>query len=322
MADKELTCDVLVIGAGPAGCTAALYAARAGLKTVMSSPTELSGMMARAAQVQNFPGQTGTVPGRDILSLIRQQALEAGAEHVLETANGVDFSAPGRLVVYGGHREHAAAAVIVATGAMGRARKAAGEEDFVGRGVCYCAACDGPFYADENIIVVGEDEQAAEEALTLAEIAKSVCLVMSAEDLKLDWSLQGALEARDNVTIRSGLRLKEIVGEEAVTGAVFSGVENGEHRLDAAGVFLYLHGAAPATEFLEGALATDDRGYLTTDEMMQTSVPGVFAAGDVRSKQVRQMVVACAEGCTAALAAERLVRRRSGVRLDRGEAKG
>ncbi len=320
MGDNGLTCEVLVIGAGPAGCTAALYAARAGLKTVMSSPTELSGMMTRAAQVQNFPGQTGTVAGREILARIRQQALAAGAEHVLETANGVDFSEPGRLVVYGGHQQHVAAAVIVATGAMGRARKAAGEEDFVGRGVCYCAACDGPFYADEDIIVVGEDEQAAEEALTLAGIAKSVCLVLSPEDLRLDWSLQEALQARDNVTIRSGLRLKEIVGDETVTGAVFSGADNGEHRLEAAGVFLYLRGAAPATEFLEGALATDERGYITTDEMMQTSVPGVFAAGDVRSKPVRQMVVACAEGCTAALAAERLVRRRSGVRLDRGEA--
>jgi thioredoxin reductase (NADPH) len=320
MADTALTCEVLVIGAGPAGCTAALYAARAGLKTVMSSPTELSGMMAKAAQVQNFPGQVATVPGKEILARTRAQAIAAGAEPVLETANAVDFSDPGRLVVYGGHREHVAAAVIVATGAMGRAQKAAGEEEFLGRGVCYCAACDGPFYEGEDILVVGEDEQAAEEALTLAGIAGSVCLVLSREDLRLDWGLQEALAARGNVTFRSGLRLKEIVGEDAVTGAVFSGADNGEQRLDAAGVFLYLRGAAPAAEFLGGALAADERGYITTDEMMRTSVPGVFAAGDVRSKQVRQMVVACAEGCTAALAAERLVRKRSGVRLDRGEA--
>jgi thioredoxin reductase (NADPH) len=279
-------------------------------------------MMAKAALVQNFPGQIEAVPGREILARIRQQALAAGAEHVLETVNGVDLSDPGRLTVYGGHRDHMTAAVIVATGAMGRAKKAPGEEEFLGRGVCYCAACDGPLFADEDVLVVGEDEQAAEEALTLAGIARSVCLVLSRDDLRLDWSLQEALASRENVTIRPGLRLQEIVGQDAVTGARFRELEGGEHVLEGTGVFVYLRGAAPATEFLGGAVQTDDRGFLLTDELMQTSVPGVFAAGDVRSKQVRQMVVACAEGATAALAAERVVRKRGNLRLDRGEAKG
>jgi thioredoxin reductase (NADPH) len=322
VAANDLTCELLVIGSGPAGCTAALYAARAGLKTVLSSPGEASGMMAKAALVQNFPGQIEAVPGREILARIHQQALTAGAEHVLETVNGVDFSDPARLQVYGGHREHVAAAVIVATGAMGRAKKAPGEEEFLGRGVCYCAACDGPLFAEEDVLVVGEDEQAAEEALALAGIARSVCLVLSRDDLRLDWGLQEALASRENITIRPGLKLQEIVGEEAVTGAVFRGPKGDEQVLEGAGVFVYLRGAAPATEFLGGALQADGRGFLVTDELMQTSVAGVFAAGDVRSKQVRQMVVACAEGATAALAAERLVRRRPGVRMDTGEAKG
>lgn len=317
MSESPLTCDLLVIGAGPAGCTAALYGARAGLRTVFSSPTELSGMMAKAARVANFPGQFEVASGRDILTRIREQALQAGAEQVLESVTAVDFTTPGQLVVYGGHQEHVAAAVIIATGAMGRAQKLPGEEEFQGAGVCYCAACDGPFFAEEDILVVGEDEQAAEEALTLAGIARSVCLVLPQESLRLDWGLQEALAARENVTIRPGLKLKEIVGDGAVTGAVFTGAA-GEEQLPAAGVFLYLRGAAPVTDFLEGCLATDEKGYLLTDELMQTSVPGVFAAGDVRAKQVRQMVVACAEGCTAALAAERAVRHREGMRLDRG----
>lgn len=320
MSESSHTCDLLVIGAGPAGCTAALYAARAGLKTVLSSPTELSGMMAKAAQVENFPGQVGVVPGREILARLRQQALKAGAEPLLESISGVDFSQPDSLVVYGGHAEHRPAAVIVATGAMGRAQKVPGEEELLGAGVCYCAACDGPFFTDEDLLVVGEDEQAAEEALTLAGLARSVCLVLAREQTPLDPDLQAALDEQANITVRGGLRVKEIIGEGAVSGAVFQGAD-GEETLPAAGVFLYLRGAAPATEFLGGAVAADERGYLLTDELMQTDVPGVFAAGDVRSKQVRQMVVACAEGCTAALAAERLIRKRGALRLDRGAAK-
>lgn len=321
MPEGNLTCDLLVIGAGPAGCTAALYGARAGLKTVLSSPTETSGMMAKAAQVENFPGQVEVASGREILARLRQQALRAGAQAVLESVNGVDFSRPGELAVFGGQQEHRAAAVIVATGAMGRAEKAPGEEEFLGRGVCYCAACDGPFFAGDDLLVVGEDEQAAEEALTLSGLARSVCLVLPREELRLDWTLQQALAARENVTVRPGLRLKEIVGEEEVTGAVFHAPGGTEEVLPAAGVFLYLRGAAPATEFLNGAIAADEKGYLLTDELMQTNVPGVFAAGDVRSKQVRQMVVACGEGCTAALAAERLLRKHSGLRSDRGATK-
>ena len=318
MADTELTCDMLVIGAGPAGCTAALYGARAGLRTVMLSPTALAGMMADAPLVGNFPGQAEAVPGQVILARIREQALHAGAEHVLDEARGVDFSDAGALRVYGGRTEHVAAAVIVATGASARAAAMPGEAEFRGRGVCYCAACDAPLFKGESLLVVGETEQAAEEALSLANVAGAVCLVTPREELRLDWELRQALEARENVSVRTGLRLQEIIGEGDVRGAVFRGKGEDRTTLPAAGVFLYLKGAAPETEFLGGVVARDEQGFIGADDLGETSVPGVFAAGDVRGRQVRQMIVAAADGCTAALAAERHVRGRERVRKDRG----
>lgn len=320
MSEQECTCDLLIVGAGPAGCTAALYGARAGLATVMLSPSEVAGMMAVAPVVGNFPAQTPPASGRDILEIIRRQALDAGAEHLLEAAIGVDFRGEHK-VVFAGPEPHVAPAVIIATGAMAASKKAPGEAEFQGRGVCYCAACDGPLYRDQDVLVVGQDDQAVEEALALSGVARSVCLAMPAPEPAIADHLREAVEAGESITVEAGLRLKEIVGsDEGVTGAVFSDRAGQERAIEAAGVFMYLRGAAPATEFLYGAVETDEKGFIITDEQCQTSVPGVFAAGDVRSKQARQMVIACGEGATAALAAERLIRGRAAVRQDRGEA--
>lgn len=314
------SCDLLIIGAGPAGCTAALYAARAGLDTIMLSPTELGGMMASAAVVGNFPGQVEPVPGREILARIRQQALNAGARHILQSVVGVMFSGDQKLV-YAGQDTYCPTTLIIATGAMAPATKAPGEQEMVGRGVCYCAACDGPLYRGQRVLVIGQDDQAAEEALTLSAVAASVCLAVPTAELGVAEGLREALEARGNITVHCGLRLEAIQGEDCVTGAIFRTREGEQRVLEADGIFMYLRGTAPVTDFLHGALQTDEKGFLKTNELCETSQPGVFAVGDVRSKQVRQMVVACAEGATAALAAERLVRQRDTIRLDRGETK-
>lgn len=321
MSEMEPNCDLCVIGAGPAGLTAALYAARAGLKTVVVSPTELSGMAARAPLVANFPVQIEPVAGREIVHAIRAQAIKAGARHCIAAVAGVELAGDVKLV-YAGQEVHAAPEVIIASGAMSPANKLPGEEEFHGKGVCYCTACDGPFYSGEDVLVVGDDEQAVEEALNMSTIASSVHLVTGLPEVRVDPELLAALEAADNVSVRCGMRIREIIGDEdQVTGAKFHAGED-EHVLEGAGIFLYLRGAAPATEFLMGALETDERGYIITDELCRTAISGVYAAGDVRSKQVRQMVVAAAEGATAALAAESHLRRRASVRLDRGSAQG
>jgi thioredoxin reductase (NADPH) len=233
---------------------------------------------------------------------------------------GVDPSGEVKSV-FTGPEPRLGRALIIATGAMAPAKRLPGEQEYLGQGVCYCAACDGPLYRGQPVLVVGQDEQAAEEALALAGVASSVCLVCPGAELAAGEELQAALAERGNVKMHTGLRLQEIVGSAATgaSGAVFRTASGEEQTLDAAGIFLYLRGSAPVTGFLYGALATDEKGFLVTDELGQTSVAGVFAAGDVRSKQARQIVIACAEGAIAALGAEKLVRQRTTVRLDRGE---
>ena len=320
MTDNDLTCDVLIIGGGPGGFTAGLYAARAGLRTVVSAPTQLSGMMAMAPRVENFPGQIEPLTGRELLAKIREQALAAGVEQVLETVAGVNFTQDRGLQVYGGAQMHAAAAVIVATGAMSAADKTPGEEEFLGRGTAYCVACDGPLFQGEEVLVVGNDEQAIEEAVTLTDIADHVTYVTARKDLGIEGYLAETVEHAANLTTMTGLQLEEIVGDDMVTGARFSASDKTEQVLEGAGIFLYLRGRAPATDFLLDSVELDDEGYVITDDTMQTSTPGVFAAGDVRKKLVRQMCVAAGEGAVAALAAERHVRGGGNVRQDRGEA--
>lgn len=311
--------DLLTIGAGPAGCTAALYAVRAGLKAAMISPTELSGMMATAPLVANFPAQLEPTPGKQILSMLRQQAVSAGAEHLLEPAEAVEFSSGSPFEVYTGGGTRVARTILVATGAMAPSDPIPGEKEFAGLGVNYCTACDGPFYQGLDVLVVGQDAEAAREALTLSQIGRSVALVAKTKDLSFADDLAEQVQAAENIAVHLGMSIKEIVGEDAVTGARFAGPGGEEHVLNADGVFLYVRGRAPATGFLHGALQTDDEGFIITDESMQTSIPGIYAAGDVRSKQIRQNIVAASEGCIAALMADRFITGRGKVRLDRGK---
>ncbi|MFW5868802.1 MAG: FAD-dependent oxidoreductase [Armatimonadota bacterium] len=319
MAQGDLTCDVHIIGGGPAGYTAAVYAARSSLKTVVSTPAALSGMMAMAPSVGNWPGQVEPAPGQEILERIYQQALSVGAEVVVESVAGVNFSEERGLQVFGGAQLHVARAVIVATGAWNPSDKVPGEDELLGRGVAYCVACDGPLFEGEDVIVAGCDAHAAEEALALSEIAAKVIVAAPTPSLPFDEDLVGALEAADNIEVRTCLRLREIMGEQAVEGARFNDSDGNEVTVEATGIFMYLRGNAPATEFLMGSVDLDEEGYIITDEMMATSFPGVFAAGDVRKKQVNQQVVAAGEGAIAALAAERFIRGGE-VRKQRGAA--
>lgn len=305
--------DVIVIGGGPAGATAALYAARAGLKTLVVDKGLTAGAAGMAGQIVNFPGR-GPLSGADLVRRIREQAASFGAQFVTDRVLRVDLRSDPRSVWTGGG-VYAGRVLIIATGAMGRKHRVPGEERLVGRGVSYCATCDAAFFRDQEVAVVGNTDEAAEEALALTRFAARVHFLSPTRDLRADPALAHELGENPKVTLYLAAHLKEIVGQERVEGVRFRR-EGQEYVLPVAGVFIYLQGNVPITDFLEGQLPIGEGGCLLVDENFQTAAPGVFAVGDVLCRHLKQAVVAAAEGAIAAMAADRYLRGRTQLRPD------
>jgi len=306
--------DVVIIGGGPAGATAALYAARARLKTVVIDKGLTAGSAGKAQGIANFPGIPGTISGAELVRRIREQAASFGAEFVNDKVLRVDLSTDPREVWTGGG-VYRGKAVIIATGSMGRSRYLPGEERLVGRGVSYCATCDAAFFRGQEVAVVGDNDEAVEEALTLTRFATRVHFLSPTRDLRASPDLAGELTAHPNVVYRPATRVEEILGQDRVEGVRITSAE-GTEVLPVAGVFLYLQGNVPITDFLEGQLPLGEGGCLLVDENFQTAVPGVFAVGDVLCRHLKQAVVAAAEGAIAAMAADRYLRGRPQLRPD------
>ncbi len=305
--------DLIVIGGGPAGATAALYGARAGLKTVVIDKGLTAGAAGKAGQIVNFPG-LGPISGTDLVRRIREQAASFGAEFVTDKVLRVNLSADPRQV-WAGQGVYRGRAVIIATGSMGRSRYLPGEERLLGRGVSYCATCDAAFFRDREVAVLGNNDEAAEEALTLTRFAARVHFLSPTPDLHASPELARELAAHPKVEIRPSTRVDEILGSERVEAVRVVSPE-GEEVLPVAGVFVYLQGNVPVTDFLEGQLPLGEGGCLLVDENFQTAVPGVFAVGDVLCRHLKQAVVAAAEGAVAAMAADRYLHGRARLRPD------
>jgi len=306
--------DVVIIGGGPAGATAALYAARARLKTVVIDKGLTAGSAGKALGIANFPGIPGIISGAELVRRIREQAASFGAEFVTDKVLRVDLSTDPREVWTGGGI-YKGKVIIIATGSMGRSRYLPGEERLIGRGVSYCATCDAAFFRGQEVAVVGDNDEAVEEALTLTRFATRVHFLSPTRDLRASPDLAGELTAHPNVVYRSATRVEEILGQDRVEGVRITSAE-GTEVLPVAGVFLYLQGNVPITDFLEGQLPLGEGGCLLVDENFQTAVPGVFAVGDVLCRHLKQAVVAAAEGAIAAMAADRYLRGRPQLRPD------
>lgn len=306
----SLVYDVLIIGAGPAGASAALYASRGKLKTLVLDKAPNSGALAITHKIANYPGVPGEMTGLDLLEIMRWQAADFGAGFLHVPVQGAYVENEVKEVftpdaVYRGR------SLIVATGAMDRGRKMPGEDDFLGRGVSYCATCDGAFYQDQEVAVLGDNEEALEEALFLTKYAGLVHLVIPGKQLL--GVQDGEMPERPNLSYHFQTKPQQVLGDEHVTGVLVKDVAGKPATIASRGVFIYLSGSKPSTEFLNGALPLYPDGYLVADQNMNTPAHGVFAAGDVRRSPVKQAVQAAADGALAAMSVDRYLNKRDKI---------
>jgi thioredoxin reductase (NADPH) len=298
--------DVLILGAGPAGLTAAIYASRARLATLLVEKTFPGGQLMMCAHVENYPGYLGG-PGIQLSEIMRQQAEKFGTESKCAEITNVDFSGREKVVYTAENEEIRSKTVILCLGAKPRRLNVPGETEFSGKGVSYCAVCDGALFKDKTIAVVGGGDTAVEDAVFLTRYAPVVHLIHRRDKFRAQRIIQERALANPSIKVHWNTVVKEISGKESVDYLVLENVLTGERScLATDGVFILI-GNEPNTRMLEGQIELDDLGYVLTDENMQTNVPGVFAAGDVRRKSLRQIITACADGAIAAVAAEKYI---------------
>jgi len=296
--------DLIIVGAGVAGLTAALFAARHGLKVAVIEQLGAGGQISNAERIENFPGFPQGIAGHELGPLLHQQAEGAGADFVLDTVQALELDGAHRIV-RGASETLRGRAVIIAAGSALRSLGVPGEETFLGRGVSHCASCDGAFFASRPVCVAGGGDSALDEALLLAEHAAHVTIIHSGERLDAQQALQDRIAGNSKIELVLNTVIEEIIGDAAVAGVRLRDLKSGSARLlEVKGAFVYI-GLEPNTAWLQGVLALDGAGHIATDINMATSLAGVFAAGDIRQHSVAQLAAAAGDGATAAIAAVR-----------------
>lgn len=295
--------DMIIIGGGPGGYTAALYAARAGLEPLIIEKMSAGGQMALTDQIDNYPGFEEGIDGFSLGEKMKQSAEKFGAETKFATVVSVDLAANPKVVetakdiFYG-------KTVVISTGADPRELGVSGERQLIGRGISYCAACDGMFYRGKTVVVVGGGNTAAADIMVLSRIAAKVLVVHRRDTLRASKIYHDSLMKASNVEFYWDCEVSEILADDKVTGVCIRNLKTGDERtLACDGIFVAI-GRKPASELVSDQLNLDERGYIAADESTRTSLPGVYAVGDVRTKPVRQVVTAASDGAVAAHYAE------------------
>jgi len=315
---QQETYDVVIIGGGPAGVSAAIYTARADLSTVIIDKGISSGALGMASKIANYPGYEDAVKGLDLLEDMRRQAKKFGVKFVQDKAIGADLMSDEKSI-FGNAGVYPGKAIIIATGAMGRGRSVEGEERLLGRGISYCATCDAAFYRDQIVAVAGNSDEAVEEALFLTKFVSVVHFFSPTEELKVPEELAAELTEHPKVKMYTNARVKEFVGEDQLEGVRFT-IKGGEESTVAiSGAFVYLQGGKPITDYLMEQVPCGETGGILVNKEYLTTLPGVFAVGDVLEDHIKQVVVSAAEGATAGIAVEKYLRGRKKMTVDWGK---
>lgn len=298
--------DVAVIGGGPAGLSAALYSARALLSTLVLEPGLPGGQAFNTDTIANYPGFPNEVAGPELAERMEEQTRNFGAEFATAEITGL---APDKKtwLCQAGDSAYRSKAVIVAAGANPRRLGAPGESEFTGAGVSYCATCDGAFYRNKEVVVIGGGDAALQEAIFLTRFASRVTIVHRRDELRATKIIQQKAFRNEKISFRWSSVLERISGDKKVEAVVLKNVKDGTlitQKTD--GVFIYV-GTRPNSEFLPAEIERNQQGYIVTDDAMRTTLPGVFAAGDIRQKLLRQIVTAVSDGATAAVAANEYI---------------
>ncbi|MFQ5855129.1 MAG: thioredoxin-disulfide reductase [Anaerolineae bacterium] len=298
--------NVIIIGSGPAGLTAALYTGRANLEPLVITGSQIGGQISITNEVENYPGFPEGTTGPELAELMKAQAERFGARFDIDEVIEVDVGGwPLGVKTHGA--EYEAKAVIIATGASPRKLGVPGEEEFTGRGVSYCATCDGFFFRGKDVVVVGGGDSAAEEGIFLTKFANSVRIIHRRDELRAGPILAERARNNPKISFIWNTIVEKIVGDGAVQAVEIANVKTGEKQtLTTDGVFIYI-GHYPNSEIFEGVLEMDEHGYLITDDAKRTNVRGVFAAGEIDDPVYRQIATSVGEGCKAAMEAGRFL---------------
>jgi len=298
--------DVIIIGGGPAGLSAGLYAARARLNALLIEKIMTGGLIANTEWVDNYPGFPDGVGGYELTQLMEKQALKYGLETLIAEVTGIELKSQPK-VVNTTQGDFSARTVIIASGCERTKMGTPGEDEFTGKGVSYCATCDAFFFQEKPVAVVGGGNSAISEALHLAKIASRVTVIHRRNELRATRILQEKAFAEPKIEFAWNKVVEAVEGQDMVKRLVLRDVTNNEKSaLDVAGVFISI-GFKPNTIYLKGTLPLNEAGYIITNEKMETEVPGVFAAGDIRSGSIQQVITAAGDGATAAVYAERFI---------------
>jgi thioredoxin reductase (NADPH) len=299
--------DLIIVGGGPAGLSAAIYASRDRLDTLLIEKNLTGGMINEAEKVDNFPGFHEGVSGMELTAKMYQQAQKYGLKDINAEVSLIEVKGKHDFLVKTGDEEYSSKAVIIAGGSDKQKMDAPGEKEFIGRGVSYCATCDAPFYTNKVVAVVGGGNSALYEAMHLAKFASKVFIIHRREQLRATPVVQERARAEAKIELMLGIIVEAVEGAEYVERLRLKNVATGQQsKLKVDGVFVSI-GLKPNTDYLKGLLTLDDSGMIVVNDRMETSMPGIFAAGDIRHNSIRQTIAAAGDGAVAAVNAKRWI---------------